>query len=105
MTGAEHLRQYHTQYGRNASDCDRPEQGLRDGRPKCLVPHRDMRADDEHHQCEPDVGQQCEGHVGVIDDPEARSSNHQSADQLADDDRDLEARQRGEQRPGHPYDR
>jgi hypothetical protein len=64
-----------------------------------------MRADDEHHQCEPNIGQQREGRVGVIDDPKARLSDHQPGDQLADDHRDPESRHRGAQRPGHPYDR
>ncbi len=64
-----------------------------------------MRANDEHHQCEADIGQQREGRVGVIDDPKARLPDHQTGGQLADDHRDPEARQRGEQRPGHPDDR
>ncbi len=105
MAGAEHVCQHHTQYGRNGSDSDRPQERLRNLRPQRLVPYRDVRADDEHHQCKPDIGQQREGHVGVIDDPKARLSNHQPGEQFADDHRDPEARQRGEQRPGHPYDR
>jgi hypothetical protein len=93
MTGAEHLREHDSEDRRHRSNRDRPQQRRGNRRPQRLVPHRDMGAHDEHHQREPDVRQQCESRVGVIDYAESRSADDQSRDQLPDDHRDAEARQ------------
>ncbi len=66
-------------------------------------PH--VGADNEHHQCEPDAGQQLKGRVGGIDDAEPGSADDDPGHQLTDHHRQAQPRDSGQCRTGQSDDR
>ena len=104
MTGVEDGGQHDGQDAGDHTHQHCPQGGPRDRRAQRGVPDRYVGADDEHHQRESDVGQQCEGRVGRVDDTQPRSADEQSDSQLTDDHRDAHPGNRGEHRSGQPDD-
>ena len=104
MPGAEHGRDPET--GREGDDGD--EAGLARGPagavPEHRIPHRHMGSRREHHQHEPDLGEEPERVGRGVERLEARRAEHDADEQLPDDDGQMEPARQRERRAGESDD-
>ena len=83
---------------RGEADGDRADESGAQGRPEPRVPDRDVRARHEHHQDEARVAQERERRVARVEDAEPGDSQHHSGQELTEDDGEVPAPRRGQQR-------
>ena len=87
--------------GREGQQCDaaRPQAPAPQPESQGGVPKGHVGAGHEHHQCEPDLGEEVQGRVGRGDEPQHGRAEQDPHAELTQDRRDPRPGQVGEQRP------
>ena len=98
MGDADELGDAVAEEARGDADHGHPDQPGPQRRAQPRVADRDVGAGHEHHQHEAGVAEEGEGRVARVEDPEAGDAEHHAGQQLAEDDREVPAPRRRQER-------